>query len=126
MAHTSAFFTSNRSRFITGLVLAAVAGILLLGIHTSGARAENHCGTSEVCIWTGASYGGTEGRLACYVGTIPIGFPEQYSAKNRCSISQELGWNEGGSINWKICMNPGGERPEPGRLNVYRVHSGSC
>jgi hypothetical protein len=28
-----------------------------------------------------------------------------------------MGWWDGSSVNWKFCMNPGGERPDPGRFN---------
>jgi hypothetical protein len=106
------------------ITVLSVVGALTLGSQVPAAHAENHCVSGELCIWTGTFYTGSEGSLACYAGTIPLVFPEARSAKNRCGISQELGWSEGGSINWKFCMSPGGERPEPGRFNVYRV--GGC
>ncbi|HZO07386.1 MAG TPA: hypothetical protein VFB52_13440, partial [Solirubrobacterales bacterium] len=52
--------------------------------------------------------------------------PEMYSAKNGCSNQIEIGWKEGGSVNWKACMNPGGERPSPGRFNYYRARYVAC
>ena len=127
MLHENQFLRSKRSRACALLLLAAVAGMLLLGIQASGARAENKCASGEVCAWTGTSYTGSEAFLVCPSGT---GFeefvPEMNSAKNRCSGEFiRIGWHEGGSTNWKACMSPGGERPEPGRFNRYE-RVGGC
>lgn len=126
MSDASQLFMSKRRQFVATVLLVVAAGLLMFNFQTSAAQAENKCTSGEFCAWSGTFYTGSEAFLACYKGSIPLSFPEMRSAKNRCGIAQELGWAEGGSINWKFCMNPGGERPDPGRFNTYRFHSGAC
>jgi hypothetical protein len=85
------------------------------------------CEGGALCVWGGASFTGVEGNEPCrepgFEGTL---FAEFNSAKNNCGTSQRIGWQEGGGVNWKACMNPGGERPSPGRFNYRQVIAGSC
>jgi hypothetical protein len=61
------------------------------------------------------AYQGYEGSL---VGTY-------WSAKNNCGgLAVRIGWNEGGSTNWKACLNTGAEASEPGRFNYENVIAG--
>lgn len=90
---------------------------LVLGISGSTsltAKADATCVSGGICVWTGAFYTGTFSEPTCNaVGHIGA----QFSAKNRCPWNIRMGWWDGSSVNWKFCMNPGGERPDPGRFN---------
>jgi hypothetical protein len=125
MSDASQLLKLKQVRFLAALLLAAGMAALMLGSQTTVAHAENKCTSGELCAWTGTFYSGTEWFLGCASGGFNISIPESRSAKNRCSVSQEIGWSEGGTINWKACMSPGGERPDPGRFNVYRYRA-SC
>jgi hypothetical protein len=131
----------KRPRFLAILVLGALAGILMLGTAGSTAQADDavspapaaessptalaeSCPAARLCVWTGAWF--TGGVYAYTCTTIAFSVPETYSAKNHCGNSYNLGWREGGVTNWKICMNPGGERPEPGRLNYVQGRTTPC
>jgi Peptidase inhibitor family I36 len=109
------------------LLLMAVVAMLMFALHGSMAKAENNCVSGELCAWTGTFYTGSEAYLSCPGGTgVEIFIPEMKSAKNRCSGQYiRIGWAEGGFTNWKACMVPGGERPEPGRFNRYE-RVGGC
>lgn len=99
-------------------VLAAVAALVMLfAFQGATARAEIDAGcvSNAFCDWTGTFYTGTESNKVC--GTSYATNFELRSAKNRCGMNVRIGWNEGGTTNWKACMTPGGERPEPGRFN---------
>lgn len=124
MSDASQLMTSRRPRLIVTLLSMAVAAIMMFGSQTSGAQAAA-CFNPRICTYSGAEYTGTTFYQACLTGSYIFSFPESYSAKNRCPEPQELGWQEGGVINWKACMVPGGDRPNPGRLNVYRYRA-SC
>jgi hypothetical protein len=100
------------------MLAVAAAAALMLGIQASAAQA---CGGNQVCAWSGSFYGGSEYYIACPLSNFAFSIPEQYSAKNNCGgIYVRIGWAEGGSTNWKACMSPGGERPDPGRFNMYQ------
>jgi hypothetical protein len=94
---------------------------------TAGPRLEvepllESCGTGNVCTWTGANYTGTRTETSCINNSYNIA--TSFSAKNRCTNTHkavEFGWKEGESINIKFCMEPGGNRPEPGRFNWFSV-----
>ena len=98
--------------------------ILMFGIRASAAQA---CSSGTLCAWTGSFYTGSESVLSCPASTGSEFFiPEHNSAKNRCGgIYIRIGWAEGSSTNWKACMSPGGERPNPGRFNRYQ-RVGGC
>lgn len=125
-ADASQILTSNRLRLYITVLAAVAAGLLTLGIQTSSAEAA--CSSGQFCTWSGESYTGTFYPWVCLSAGDPYSHAiyDLYSAKNRCGVSLEIGWNESGNINWKACMNPGGERPSPGRFNAYRWHWGAC
>lgn len=122
MSHASQFRTGRRAKF---LALLPVAVFLIFGIQSQAAQAEtleNHCGSPALCTWAGTFYSGSEVDMWCPTGTgvFWLGY-EAKSAKNRCGGEHiYIGWYEGGVTSWKACMNPGGERPEPGRFNVFQ------
>lgn len=123
MHHANQPFTSGRVRLIAALLTAAAAVAVLLAIQGSKAQAETPeiaatCEGGKVCTWTGTFYGGNEYNPGCGGGSKFFPPLEMKSAKNHCSVNVRIGWEEGGSTNWKACMSPGGERPEPGRFNV--------
>jgi hypothetical protein len=124
MSNATQPFGATR-RWMAVLLTAAAAAILLPSIQESTAQAEVDatCEGGVVCVWTGTFYGGSEFNAGCGGGTAFLGI-ELKSAKNHCSVNVRIGWEEGGSTNWKACMSPGGERPEPGRFN--RVVPSGC
>jgi len=125
MPQESSVPMSRRARFIAVLVAVAAIVVLMLGSRESTAWAETDCTSSVMCGWTGTFYSGVEWHMACPAGLMSTG-TELKSAKNHCgSQFIRIGWAEGGTINWKACMSPGGERPEPGRFNRYE-NVGGC
>ncbi len=128
MSHASLFFSAKKLHLLAVLLVMVATVVLMLGFQGSVARAdEGGCVTNALCVWTGTSFTEIEGNAACPEGTGVTGlFSEWKSAKNRCgSANVRIGWREGSVVSWKACMNPGGERPEPGRFNVYQ-HVESC
>lgn len=123
MSHSSQFLRLSHRRLTAMLLIIAMALVALFAFHGSEARAEIEpelnplagCISERFCSWTGTFYTGEEMNTGCgaSVGTTF----ELRSAKNRCSWNIRIGWNEGGVTNWKACLGPGGERPEPGRFN---------
>ena len=124
MDNATQFLTPARGRLTAVLLTAAAAVVLLLSIQGSTAQAEvdGTCEGGKVCVWTGTFYTGSEFNFGCGGGTATS--LELVSAKNHCSVNVRIGWEEGGVTNWKACMAPGGERPEPGRFN--RVLPSGC
>lgn len=119
MSHTIQYLTPRRGRLLAVLVTAAAAVFLMLSMQGSAARAETlgTCEGGKFCVWRGTFYTGEELNWACS-GFTTANF-ELLSAKNHCSVNVRIGWTEnGGPINWKACMSPGGERPEPGRFDT--------
>jgi hypothetical protein len=119
MSHANQLFGSRRRQFTTVLLIAAAAVFMLLSMQGSAAQAEpdGTCEGGKFCVWTGTFYTGSEENWACS-GFTTANF-ELLSAKNHCSVNVRIGWTEnGGPINWKACMSPGGERPEPGRFDT--------
>lgn len=125
MPHVNQLLDSKGLRFTALLLTAAAALALLFSIQGSTARAEVNdvCEGGKFCVWEGVSYNGQEFNVNCFGETSFVGI-EKKSAKNHCSVNVRIGWQEGGSTNWKACMSPGGERPEPGRFN--RVVPSGC
>lgn len=115
----------RRSLGLAMLLAMLISGALMLSPQAPKAQAAG-CEAGIFCIWSGANYTGGFGQIPCY--TPPEGFPipESWSAKNRCGTWLEIGWKEGGSVNWKACMSPGGERPNPGRFNFWRLRYVAC
>ena len=115
-------FSAGKRRFIVALLLAVSAGVLMLGITGSSSRADTSCPSGSFCAWRFQNYGGIRTSPPYCSGGGGIG--ENFSAKNRCGKAVRLGWSESGFINWKFCMNPGGDRPDPGRFNFYSFQAG--
>jgi hypothetical protein len=123
MTHPDQLFKPVGHRLMVVLLTAAAAVALLLLTQGSTARAAT-CEGGVFCVWTGTFYNGNEYNATCSGGSKFFPPLEMKSAKNRCGVNVHIGWEEGGSTNWKACMSPGGERPEPGRFNV--VIPGGC
>ena len=114
----------ERPQLRTMLLLGALLAVLLLAVTGSTpltAKADAACESGSLCLWSGANYNGFIGNYTCGVA-LGVNLPTTFSVKNRCSNNVRMGWNEAGFVNWKFCMSPGGERPEPGRLN----YAGPC
>lgn len=123
MAIASQVLRLRRVRTVATMVAAATMAVLVLGIGASAAQA---CGGAQACAWSGPFYTGGETYISCPLSNFALSIPESYSAKNNCGgVYIRIGWAEGGSTNWKACMSPAGERPDPGRFNVYQ-RVGSC
>lgn len=118
MPYMNQFLNSRRRQLMSLLLAVAATAVLLLSIQGSTAQAEvdDTCQGGVVCVWTGTFFSGEETNFGCGGGFL---FPstEWRAAKNHCSVNVRIGWYEGGTTNWKACMSPGGERPEPGRFN---------
>jgi hypothetical protein len=82
------------------------------GIYRSG----GHVHGSAICVWYGTFFSGEEVTIP-QCGAESWASGELQSAKNNCGVNVRIGWQEGGTTNWKACVNPGGERPNPGRFN---------
>jgi hypothetical protein len=101
---------------LSGLVLALVG----LAAVAPSSMADESCSSGFVCAWSGSFYGGTKNPVICTGGFHTVG--TEFSAKNRCANkAAELYWFEGEVIHFKVCMNPGGDRPEPGRFNRVNI-----
>jgi hypothetical protein len=110
-------------RRLMNVSLAAVAAVVLLFAFYGSAARAGTCIGERVCVWEGTFFNGEEFNAGCGGGTAFLGI-ELKSAKNHCSVNVRIGWEEGGVTNWKACLSPGGERPEPGRFN--RVLPNGC
>lgn len=113
--------SSAQRRLVTVVLAALFATAGLLVVKASAAEAS--CTGGAVCYWSGSGFTGTsEHDTHCetyFTGGWPMWFTA-HSVKNHCSNVIEIGWFENGSTHWKACMNPGGERSNPGRVNEYR------
>lgn len=112
----------RRFRFRMMFAIGATVSALMMGISGSTsltAKADAACVSGMPCAWTGANYTGSLASLVCS----SIGhFGAHRSAKNRCPGQNiRMGWWNGSYINWKFCMSPGGNRPNPGRFNYIGV-----
>ncbi len=121
MSYPNQLLSTWRRRLTVALLAAAAAVALLSALQGSAARAET-CIGGRFCFWTGTSFSGEEFNAGCG-GSTSTSF-ELKSAKNHCSVNVRIGWEEGGVTNWKACLSPGGERPEPGRFN--RIETNGC
>ena len=84
------------------------------------------CDNGNVCAWSGGSYSGYKDTFGCVTQYRSTTF-EANSIKNRCGNRRTyIGWSDGDFINWKACINPGGELPWVGRFNRVSIdHAGS-
>lgn len=104
----------------------APAGASKVGVKGGSAvRNDDFCNPGRVCFWTGRNYTGTKSAWTACAGSQHFVTP-RYSAKNRCGIDVAIAWSEGGGINLKACMNPGGDRPDPGRFDWINANAVSC
>jgi hypothetical protein len=115
MSHAKQSLMSKRGRVTAALLTAAAAMILMLSIQASTAQAGT-CTGSAICVWYGTFFSGEEVTIP-QCGAESWASGELQSAKNNCGVNVRIGWQEGGTTNWKACVNPGGERPNPGRFN---------
>lgn len=103
-----------------GMLLAVAAAVtLMFAVQASSAQA---CSGGKFCVWDGTFYTGWGTTYSCSGGTGTN--IELRSAQNHCGVNVRIGWVEGGVVNWKACMVPGGLRPDPGRFNT--VSPGGC
>lgn len=107
-------------KFIKLLVVAAAALALVLAFQGSVATAEVDeidagCESERHCTFYGTFYTSFDANHGCGSSAATSG--EWLSYKNHCGWNIRIGWLEGGTTNWKACVGPGGERPEPGRFN---------
>jgi hypothetical protein len=115
MSQAIQFRGARRGRFIVMLLATAATMVFLLLTQNSTAQAAV-CEGGKVCVWKGTAYAGDEYNFGC--GGATKAFFELHSAQNHCSLNVRIGWEEGGTTNWKACMGPSGFRPHPGRFNV--------
>jgi hypothetical protein len=111
-------------KLLPAVLLTTMAAMALLLTTQGGTAHAATCEGGKVCVWSGTFYNGEETNASCSTGSAWLGGIELKSAKNHCSVNVRIGWEEGGVTNWKACLTPGGERPEPGRFN--RVLPGGC
>jgi hypothetical protein len=79
------------------------------------------CDDGNVCTWSGGSYSGFKDTFGCQSQFRSTSF-DANSVKNRCGNRRVyLGWSDGDFINWKACINPGGELPWVGRFNRVSI-----
>jgi hypothetical protein len=104
-----------------GVVLTFLVAVALA--QAKPASADTNCYANKICGWSFANYAGNGYTtvMDCNYGVV-AGIPESNSAKNRCGDrAATFGWSDGDYINWKFCMNPGGDRPDPGRFNFVSI-----
>lgn len=88
------------------------------------AALDDSCFALRVCTWRQTHYGGARRAWACEQGIHWATAGDFRSAKNRCGnrrvwlIRQNVG---AGSPIYVVCMNPGGNRPNPGWFNGIQV-----
>jgi hypothetical protein len=122
MSFAKQFPLSMRGKIMAALLAAAAAVALMVSIQASNAQAAG-CTSGVICVWYGSFFSGEEVNIpGCGAESWSSG--ELKSAKNHCGVNVRIGWQEGGSTNWKACMSPGGEYPNPGRFN--RTLPGGC
>ena len=83
------------------------------------------CDSDRFCSWTSRLYRGAKYVKQPCVGVVDL-VPYQSSAKNRCNKDVRLLYREGGSVNGVACMEPGGNRPTPGRFNRVDFSDVTC
>lgn len=123
-------------RFGMTLLAAILSGLMMVGVigatdaageegSPSGSSSPNTalaggCVGGVVCAFLATNFGGEASWFSCNEVEQTV-FLEFLSAKNNCgSHNVDIGWKEGGTVNWKACMAPGGERPNPGRFNTVK------
>jgi hypothetical protein len=130
MSERKPIFLMRGPRLAIALMVSAVAMILMAwgvaapntpaATKTPNTRRDTGCYANKICTWDYSQYSGVKNVIDCSFGI--YSFSEDNSAKNRCGNRRaRFGWSDGDFINWKFCMNPGGDRPDPGRFNRLDV-----
>ncbi len=118
----------------TGLTALCVLLVyLILGASTSSVNATTlspGCNDGTTCFWDQPSYSGAkaffDGSYCC--GYHYFGDVEQWnSAKNRLN-GRSVKIFEGTESNHTIkgCLDPGDNRPDPGRFNAFEMQNSAC
>lgn len=114
-----AFIRSPRALAAVGGSVLALA-MVAIGVVAPTTLADESCATGNVCAWSSTGFQGTKTPVTCTGGFHSVS--TSWSAKNRCpNKAAELYYFEGEVIRLKVCMNPGGDRPEPGRFNRINI-----
>jgi len=111
---------SQLMRVALFVLAAAVAFWIAYGAVPPSASANTDCGSGNFCVWPAANYGGNKVSVSCGQAAYGWNFDhDKYSLKNRCNGGFLYGWKDGGGgVNWKGCVNGGGNRADPGRFNT--------
>lgn len=89
-----------------------------LGPEPGVAQAEVGCVANQICVYSGINYTNPYVLIACgYAGNVQLGSAGK-SARNRCGNKTNYLRVNGTAI---ACMNPGGNRPNPGGFNQVYV-----
>ena len=133
-ARRGGLMTSRRfARVVATASVLAVVFVISVPIEVSRAQGANDmalqttptCNDGNVCVWSSAavSYSGYKDTFNCSTGSKYVSFNEAYSIKNRCGNKRSsIGWRHSdGTINFKACLNPGGELPLVERFNLVYV-----
>lgn len=75
---------------------------------------DETCNSGHVCVWSLTNYREFKREDLCTGGLHTLAGPQYESAKNRCA-NKAVNLRHNG--NFVACMNPGGNRPEPGGIN---------
>jgi hypothetical protein len=108
--------TNIRSKLPLGLLIAVLALGAVAAGSTAADAAENPCFSNAICAYGGIEYNQILNSWDCSSsGTKNAAFGSVWqSAKNRCG--NKTNWlRRGGTV--IACMNPGGNRPNPGSFN---------
>ena len=115
--------TVARKGVLSALVLSAVLAIIIaFAALPTGAAAEQGCIANKVCGYTSPNFEGTRYAFDCAFNGAQGG-AFMSSARNRCG-SRSNTLQSGGSI--IACMNPGGDRPNPGWFNLVYTFPAPC
>jgi hypothetical protein len=81
------------------------------------------CTGGNICYWSSINFEGNKFNIPCTGGLHELGGPQKESAINACANKAA---NLRHNFTLKACMNPGGERPNPGGFNeIFVFEEGS-
>lgn len=88
----------------------------------ANALLDTNCFANVVCVWSGTNYTGNRETFACD-GAFHYSAGALHSAKNRCGNRRNwtIEGSEFGGVTYFVCMNPGGDRPNPGYFNGVKI-----
>jgi hypothetical protein len=125
---TRSIFATRRPRLAIGLTLGMATLVMAWGLAVPSALADSPgCPDGHVCWWSDTNFNGDRLAPDCGVRTWEVA--EKHSAKNRCNTPKrmDIAWLDGnGDLNYKACLDPGENRPDPGRFNIIVIGSGQC